>query len=267
MTNLQIATSKVINGIEFYISSDGTMSGCSVSGIARMCGVTQGSITQLLSKITDISKTLPESLESLRGKDLTLLVTTNNGAKVINSEVVSVIIAHYALNPKTNNATAKTFLTKFAAKGLHDFIKKVTGYKHEAQQPKLNMLELAKAYIAAEEKIAVLKPKADAYDKIEQIVSNQSGLSNIIKSEVQEEREPFTLNEYLNERGIELDKGTMVKFSRAVADTYKIHTGLYPTNTTKVYYQKGMKRYGTVNVYEAKDVAMIREAMKLFNII
>ena len=267
MTNLQIATSTVIDGIEFYISEDGKMSGCSVSGIARMCGVSQQNISRLLRSIADTTKTLPKSLESLRGKALTLQVTTGNRALVIDSEVASVIITHYALNPKTDNKVAKTFLMKFAAQGLHGFIKQVTGYNDLDEQPQLNMLELCKAYIAAEEKITTLQPKADAYDEIEKIVADRQGLKNIISTPVEEDNRTFTLAEYLSERQITLDKGVMVNFSRAVSDSYKIHNGEKPATITTEYFVRGIRRVGTTNIYQSKDVPVIREAMKYFGII
>lgn len=104
MTNL---TKTDVNGIEYYVSDDGEVSGMSQSGLAAMCGITEASLrTNLLSDIRGRAKQLPKSLESLQGKDIDLVSTTNNGARVVKSEYCASIIEYYAFDARNSNNVA-----------------------------------------------------------------------------------------------------------------------------------------------------------------
>jgi hypothetical protein len=180
---------------------------------------------------------------------------------------VSVIVKYFAYHAQKISENAVLLDDAFSAIGIRTWFQQVAGYTKPVEQPQLNMLALCEAYIEAEKKIAALQPKAEAYDTIEKVVANRQGLKNIISTPVEEDNRVFTLAEYLAERQITLEKGVMVNFSRAVADSYKIHNGEKPATITKECYVRGMRRVGTTNVYQSKDTPVIREAMKFFGII
>ena len=58
--------------IELYVTNDGKVTGVSVTGLAKLCGVTRMAISQVTNSLNDPeSKKYPKSLEPLLGKVFT----------------------------------------------------------------------------------------------------------------------------------------------------------------------------------------------------
>jgi hypothetical protein len=118
---------RVENDIEFFTNEATGESGISVSGLARLCGVSHPAIIQLSQAL--VSKSPSEWLEPLVGMPLTLVSNASSSdpklrnAKIIRDEACAHIITHYAFMGKE---TARYSLTKFAAIGVRTWIQGIT---------------------------------------------------------------------------------------------------------------------------------------------
>lgn len=116
---------------EFTIDNDG-IAYASQSAIARLCGVRQQAINQLLEKVAT-SKLPSESLESFNGKDYM-------GTSKIPDVLVAAIINHYAMYARNTTEQAKKVSLAFQAIGIRSWIQDELGWK--PQQSKIPMHEM-----------------------------------------------------------------------------------------------------------------------------
>ena len=119
-------------GVEYFTVQATGESGLSVSGIARLCGVSQQAISLLIENLT--SKSQSKWLDSLVGKDLNLTskyVKKGGEVKIIKAEVTAAIIRHYAIERKLE--TAILALSMFSDVGINIFIQKITGWQRKAE--------------------------------------------------------------------------------------------------------------------------------------
>jgi hypothetical protein len=123
--NIEIVKPVLEGGVEFYVSKDGFQRGISQSGCARLCGVKEPMIRQIISGLLDRSRKPNKSLEHLVGADLYLALGSSRQAKVLDSKVAASLIAYYAF--ERNNETARYSLSKFASIGIDQWIDRVTG--------------------------------------------------------------------------------------------------------------------------------------------
>jgi hypothetical protein len=130
------------DGIEFYTLKTG-VSGMSISGLARLCGIDRRAISRLLKRIHG-TKIRSEWLKSFLGKDLHLGLNSVSGAKIIHGEVCVAIIGYYAFEARNKTKAAEYAFKKFAYMGLESWIQSITGWK-----PQLPSSELTVAAIEA----------------------------------------------------------------------------------------------------------------------
>ena len=116
---------------EFSIDENGKAY-ASQSAIARLCGVTQQAINQLLEKLAT-SKTPSESLQPFSGNDYM-------GTSKIPDVVVAAIINHYAMYARKTTEEAKKVSLCFQAIGIRTWIQTELGWKQE--QPQLTLEEI-----------------------------------------------------------------------------------------------------------------------------
>ena len=137
-----------VDGIEFYVSIDGTQSGMSESGLARLCGVNRFAIRLLIKKINEPgNKELPKILEPFTGKTLELQEADNkNQAKILSSDLCAAIVEYYAFESKASNETARFSFRKFGSKGMDLWIKEVTGYQKDQIPESKEILSLSDYY-------------------------------------------------------------------------------------------------------------------------
>ncbi|TBR58987.1 hypothetical protein B4U84_24300 [Westiellopsis prolifica IICB1] len=101
----------------------------SVSGLARLCGIGQSTVSMLLRSLTDISKTAPKSLEVLRGKELSPSGNHNwEAPRVIFADVCASIIEYYAFESRAKSQQALEAYRQFAKVGIHTWILHTTGF-------------------------------------------------------------------------------------------------------------------------------------------
>ena len=120
------------SGVEYFTVQATGESGLSISGIARLCGVSQQAISLLIENLT--IKSPSEWLDSFVGKDSNLTskyVKKGGKVKIIKAEVAAAIIRHYAIERKLE--TAILALSKFSDAGITVFIQKITGWQPKAE--------------------------------------------------------------------------------------------------------------------------------------
>ncbi|MGF1488879.1 MAG: hypothetical protein ACFBSE_17480 [Prochloraceae cyanobacterium] len=116
------------SGVEYFTVQATGESGLSISGIARLCGVNQSSITRLTQDL--MHKAASKWLESCVGKDLYLMqsyIKKGGEVKIIKAEVAAAIIRHYAIERKIE--TAILALSMFSDAGITIFIQQMTGWQ------------------------------------------------------------------------------------------------------------------------------------------
>jgi len=120
----------VDDGIEFFTEIETGESGMSISGVARLCGVSKQAVSKLLK---DLSTKAPSKwLEPFAGKALDLSIKSEKkGGKVqiLRADVCAALIFHYAF---TGNETAMFAMSKFASAGVNTWIQSITGWTQKA---------------------------------------------------------------------------------------------------------------------------------------
>jgi|694.fasta_scaffold01738_39 hypothetical protein len=113
--------------IELYVTNDGKVTGVSLSGLAKLCGVTRKAISQVTNSLTAPgTNTYPKSLEPLAGKVFNPEVTGERGAKIVMEDVAIRIVEYYAYESRVKTDVAKTNFRLLAQKGLNAYIKELT---------------------------------------------------------------------------------------------------------------------------------------------
>lgn len=247
MSNLQIALQNINSEITVNTNGQGFIT---KNGLCVLLGISRSAL-----RVVNMASKLTESLAAIGFEGEVLF---ENGVPDI---AVACIVKHFALYAKVKSEVALQLLDAFTAIGVRAWFQDITGYSAQPVAKLPTMSDLARmilvseeARIAAEAKIEEMKPLVNQLNNIVNNTSSQKGLTNIINSKQSEDRGVFTLADYLAEHSIVLDRGLMVKFSRAVADTYKVHNGDKPASITRQYStQKGIRNRGNTNIYQAKD--------------
>jgi hypothetical protein len=239
--NTQIETVKPIvaeNGIEFYVSNDGTEAGVSIRGLARLCGVSTSTISEAFGKNAS------ETIKSLLGEDFRCSANFEaaNGAKIINSEAAAKIIKYYAYESKAANDTAKHSLSKFLEMGFTSWVKKVTGFSDSMNHYSLN--ETLNALLAdvrsTNQNVESLTKEVKSWRTVKTVADNHMKGLNVLFEEIElaelekedadyilapANERTWSVTEWLaQEKGIlagGLERGKMLGLGRAIAETYK----------------------------------------------
>jgi hypothetical protein len=158
-------------GIELYATD--SECGMSISGLARFCGVSQSTMSDLISRLTH-RQNVPEILQELMGQELVAIGCFENNAKVYKSELCAVVCEYYAYESKAANETAKYSYRKFAKLGIDSWIRQVTGHE---EKPKLTPLEAAMLLIEKLE--SKLEIERDSKASMAKFVNGPQGLKEI----------------------------------------------------------------------------------------
>jgi hypothetical protein len=132
------------DGVEFYTLKTG-VSGMSISGLARLCGIDRRAISRLLKRIHG-TKLRSEWLKSFLGKDLYLGLNSVSGAKIIHGEACVAIIGYYAFEARYKTKAAEYAFKKFAYMGLEQWIQSITGWTPALPSAELTM-ESVEAFV------------------------------------------------------------------------------------------------------------------------
>ena len=123
------------NGIEFFTVQTTGESGMSQSGLARMCGVTQKAVDNLLERLGTSS--CPDFLKPLQSKELTLSTSYHeyHNVNIIKDSVCAVILEWYAFESQRPTEKARQAFRQFAAVGIRTWIQSLTGWQNSTSIP------------------------------------------------------------------------------------------------------------------------------------
>ena len=240
--NAQIETVKPIvaeNGIEFYVSNDGTEAGVSIAGLSRLCGISRGYLSEMFS---GVSKTLPESLKPFADEIFHQSLTGVRGARIVTARVAAQFIKHYATDAKTPTEIAKRSLDKFLEMGFTSWVKKVTGFSDSMSHHSLN--ETLNALLAdvrsTNQNVESLTKEVKSWRTVKTVADNHMKGLNVLFEEIElaelekedsdyilapANERTWSVTEWLaQEKGIlagGLERGKMLGLGRAIAETYK----------------------------------------------
>lgn len=154
-------------GVEFFTVEATGESGMSRSGLARLCGVQESSIRELLDNLVR-GKVTSESLKPLIGKEIQFEAkAAYKNAVIIRDEICAGVIEYYALDARKTTEEAKFALRKLTRMGIRSWIQGITGWfppkvlpcqsDKELIEEWLNLVK--EVYLAAGEAIARVKGK------------------------------------------------------------------------------------------------------------
>ena len=274
MTNIQMVQ-KEVDGMEFYVSTDGKQSGMSESGLARVAGVDRSSIHNLLQKasLPGADKKVPETLKTILGKDFYLPIDADKNAQVIPADICAAIVEYYAFESKAANEIARFSFRKFASKGISSWIKEVTGYNDDQIPESKEILSILKEVLS---EVGELKQISKEYKNLRgRTVKVFPALDKTLEElAVEEESLPeenpqnYTLVEWihLSKKGVSLDNSSKHRLALLVSETYKSVTGSEPKKEHRQDKQTG-KRVNSVCVYSYTEFPILQLAWnKLFNL-
>lgn len=263
MSNLEVVKPVVVDGIEFYVSNDGKRTGVSISGLARLCGVERQGISQnVVNPLnTGATKKAPKSLEALQDKVFSPQLEGSDGAKVIDSAAAAEIIAYYAYESKAANDVARYSLKKFATIGIDTWIKQITGYA-EAQDNG-QVLDLLRQLMT---KVESLETKVESYNNIRKVTVNVfPGLDNMLDDMAEGKAlapasDLVTAKEWLEAKGISLDKSMFHRFTNLVSETYRTMTKQEPR---KVSRNNGNGKWtNKYNAFSSDELPILEASLK-----
>ena len=116
------------DGIEFFTVQATGESGMSQSGLARLCGVTQKAVDNLLERLSTSS--CSDFLKPLQDEELTLGTSVNefNNATILKDSVCARILEWYAFESQRPTEKARQAFRQFAAIGIRTWIQSITGW-------------------------------------------------------------------------------------------------------------------------------------------
>lgn len=257
------------NGIEFYVSGDGSQSGVSQVGLARLCGVAETSIRRMVN--TDRLKAPSKALESFTGNVFHLDLTSEQNAKIITTDAAAEIIFYYAFESTTTNSTAKFSAKQFAKQGMHNWIKEITHFASDDDTKSLTatMRELVtqvKDLVEENKTWRTVRRVADSHMQGVNILIEEIAAAEAEKLDQQflpsSDQRTWSLQEWLQqEKGIVgLEKGKMIGLGRAVSETYK---SLRQGKLIKDYRRVG-DNMALVAVYTEEDFPILSVAFTKF---
>lgn len=256
---IEVVQPTVKDGVEFYVSNNGSSSGLSIRGLARLCGVDESSVRALLNALDGAGKSYPKQLEFLHGKVFSCGVTGSNGAKIVTSEAASAIIEYYAFESKAKSESALIAYRQFAKLGIDRWIKDITGYQEPVKQIGSSEMSVVLSLLGDIQKdFKELKRDVKGYHSVAVLYPLVDDLKDAIAVNSLPSSELFTITEWAEQKGISLDKSTTAKLAQAVSLAYKALTGGYAPQVTK-YYPNGKARFNKCRAYKIEHFELIQQ--------
>lgn len=200
MDSIEKVEPQIINGVEFYVSADLSIAGCSRPAIAALCGVSKQALLQLLdfrSQEEGVSCYLPKHLKALLEDPFCPQVVGANGAKILKEKAAVAIIEYYAFYSPSKSEVAQFSFRKFAAMGWRNWVLDVTG--HSVQPIPQSLVG------AIREELIGLRGEIRELTNVKRVAqASHPGLGTLIEEYGQELllppaglKEPFTFNRWL----------------------------------------------------------------------
>jgi transcriptional regulator with XRE-family HTH domain len=269
MSEIEIVKPTVIDGIEFFVSSKGE-TGISISGLAVLCGVSRQTISRFLNGKTGATYRTPQWLEPFNGNYFTPQLTGEHNESIVKSDVCVAVIEYYALDSKDekSKAIAKNSYRKFANKGFSDWVKEITGFASE--QNNVAVLETLQQILtkitSLENETQQLKTEVKEYRNIRQTTTTiYPGMDYCLDSFTEQKaiapaHVSVFLSEWLEKKGITLDKSNLHRFAGLAAATYKTMRQQEPMKVMRA--DKNGKGGSLTNVFFPEDYPILEVALK-----
>lgn len=235
----------VVDDIEFYIAPNGE-AGMSLNGLARLCGIDPMSLRKHVKKkyltIGQKAAPMPENADPTEVDDgfdhrpdsVELDIKAFRNARVIRDDVCAEIIEYYAFDSEYATEDALFSYRKFARLGIRAWIHQLVGYAQAHDNFKvletLNaVLSELKDIKADNRKYKAIRAQNDVY-----FAGLNDLMDEIADTEVKalpsgDEEGRFTVAEWLQTRGITLDKSQLHKLAAMAAFTYRTLAKKDPT--------------------------------------
>ncbi len=236
MSNIELVKPSVVDGVEFYVSKSGDESGVSQNGLARLCGVSSGTMSGFISALENDPNRL-----KLNGHGIfSARMSGENGgnsAKIINSETAVKIIEYYAFESRAKSEVAMFSFRKFAKMGFDSWVKSITGYAQS--QDTQSVLSAIQQVL---QQLTEMKVEVKEYRDIRGVtttvyVNLDQMLTDLPKQKSLPSKDLTTVKEWLQMKGITLEVNKLKSFGRQVSDTYKSTVGRKPSH--KISYIDG----------------------------
>jgi hypothetical protein len=274
-----LAQPKVIDGIEFYVSTDGKESGMSISGLAKFVGIDRKAVSNLVAKIENGSgSTEAEKERSNEASGIDELVKAYQDvhfdlgakrAKIIPATICESIIHYYAYTSTAISSEVKEQAQlahrKFAKYGLHKFILQATGFIERNDVDELKNLMYQVLGEMKELKQHSLELKAirqstvrmPGYDELLTDLSSQEYQNNLLAPA---EDGSLSVEGWLHSKGITLSKSKFLSLSKSVAANYKAATRKDP-NKKHFKLDDGATKYN-VFVYQPEYFPILQMCLE-----
>jgi hypothetical protein len=259
MTESIVVNPTTVDEIEFYVSNDGTYTGMSQTGLAKLCGVGESTVRGLLNKLGS-QQNPPESLKTITGKESWVRTSAPNNAQIVPSHICAEIIYYYAFESKVANDNAKYSFKKFATIGIDNWIKQITGYvESDSNKEVLSCLHQLIGDVAE------LKETSKAYHTLKGTTTKVfPGLNKMLDElEVEDEfleLEPdikeMTATEWLKSKGITFDTPQKRRFALLLSETYKTTVGKDAKKVNRK--SKDGKKNNGVSVYHWTEFPILQ---------
>ena len=264
MDNIEKVRPVTVDGIEFYVTNDGKEAGVSISGLARLCGVSQQTISELIKIIQGeaTGRSIPKSLEPFTGRAFNLQAESFNGAKILVSEMVVGSLEYYAFESRVANDTAKTAYRYFANKGFIKTVCDMTGFEEPKKEPDVNAEILAEILKEVRElkqfkNIAVEHVTERNITKIS-YPNLDWFLDDCIKSNLLHDGKYITIKSFIKSKKLNPTHGLKIRLGQLVAETYKTTTGKEPTKITiKKSKEEGGGYEQNISAYPSEYINLI----------
>lgn len=257
----------VREGIEFYVTHDGQETGLSVAGLARLCGISKGTMSELLTKVNQLANNrLPAVvLEGYQGQVYYPgVVGVPNNARIVTAAAAASVVIYYAnYSTKVDPRTAKLSLQKFAAKGMANWIKEVVREGTlEAKALNDNPLNLS---FNAKEILAEIMVPAKKYANVQNVANNlMPGLKRLLEAlEVDDalvgSERLTTIPEWLRGKHMELERPQKHRLALMASQTYR---SLLHADPPVVYRKTNGKYPVKLNGYRMDEFSILETALE-----
>jgi hypothetical protein len=136
------------DGVEFFTLTETGESGMSISGLARLCGVSETSIRSFLKRNEVRTLEAKKRLEVFQAKDFQFEPSWWKTIRIVSSDICGRVIEHYAYESKQKRtAEALYAYRKFAQMGINAWIQDITGWQIPQSIPLEPTLENVTKYI------------------------------------------------------------------------------------------------------------------------
>jgi len=271
-----------VDGIELYVSTDGAITGMSITGLALCCGVDRKSLRKMMGLQGGAKSEILTNVETLKPFDGNYFVdfqgvgpNVENNAKIVRSDVCAVIIEYYAFESRSKNAVALNCYRSFAKLGIENWIKNVTGFKSVmVSDDKLDqilnvILPFAEELRNVKNELVEMRPIVEEYKTVKNgIQTSFKGLETVVNALKDEHNKRFlnggsmSLTEWLMTKHIYLDHGGIRKFGRMVSETFRSVSQSEPKKSNR---KKANGKWSThVKVYSPEHFPILEMALEQY---